>query len=106
MSDAVHLRVDNCATIKQQYSLSTLSANNSKMPFYFVASLVSCGGTFVASNELQTFTPNWPDNSPNNQDCYWKINADRRPFKLIVSQEQYEPNFNFVEVRRCTKCFA
>ena len=63
--------------------------------------LATCGETLVASNELQTFsTPYWPDNYPNNQDCYWIINADGsgKPFELNVGQGQTELNFDFVEV--------
>ena len=72
------------------------------MRFRSISSLVSCGGNFVASDELQTFsTPNWPDNYPSNQDCFWVINEDGSgiAFELIVGQGQIKPNSDFVAVR-------
>ena len=74
------------------------------MHFFPVVSLASCGETFVASDELQTFsTPTWPDNYPNYQNCYWVINADDsgKPFELVVGQGQIEPDLDYVEVS-CT----
>ena len=96
---------DNCATTKQHLvKYNTLSANSLAIRCYSVVSLASCGETFVASDKLQTFsTPSWPDNYPNNQNCYWIIDADGsgKLFELNVGQGQTEPNLDYVEVS-CT----
>ena len=62
----------------------------------------SCGGTFVASDKLQTFsTPNWPENYPNNQDCFWIIRPDGdKEFDISLSEGRTELDLDFVQVRK------
>ena len=63
--------------------------------------LVTCGETFVAFDEVQSFsTPNWPNYYPDNQDCYWLIRSDEgRWFDVTLNEGQTESEFDFIEVR-------
>jgi len=71
--------------------------------YIFLTFLVTCGGKFSASNKHQYIsTPNWPDNYPTNQDCYWIIESEGgRGFDVILHQGQTELGFDFVEVSSC-----
>ena len=64
---------------------------------------VTCGETFVASDELQTVsTPNWPENYPPNQDCYWIIKSNGgKAIEVILNPGKTEEDEDFVEVKFC-----
>ena len=63
--------------------------------------LVICGETFVASDELQTVsTPNWPENHPPNQDCYWILKSDGgKPIETFLNAGKMKSEEDFVEVK-------
>jgi len=63
-------------------------------------SIVTCGETFVSSDNRQSFSsPNWPDSYPANQDCYWIIKSDAgKSFDVTLNQGRTEPDLDFVEV--------
>jgi len=49
--------------------------------------LATCGGNFLVSDDKQAFsTPNWPNNYPANQDCYWVINPVERKYLEVTLQ--------------------
>ena len=47
-------------------------------------------------------TPNWPENYPPNQDCYWIIKSNGgKAIEVILNPGKTEAEEDFVEVKFC-----